>query len=212
VEANKSNTVSAVSQDVTARAGLPYGQAGSTLWDDLVATDTRTRPKAVSRPAPRRPPAGPAVTLTGRGGLVVVFASTLLGSAAGAVLDLREAQGVLFVAGCLLAVLATRRTDLLPLVVSPPLVFLLVSLLAAALASFGERSFLVSVALTVMTALTANVPWLFLGTVGVVVIAVPRGLPACLRELGERVAADGPFRRKGGEDDDPVRWDEASAS
>jgi hypothetical protein len=158
---------------------------------------------------PSRPPAGPPVTLTGRGGLVVVFASTLLGSAAGAVLDLREAQGVLFVTGCLFAVLATRRTDLLTLVVSPPLLFCLVSLLSAAVASFGERSFLVSVALMVMSTLTANAGWLFLGSVGVVVIAVPRGLPACLRELGERVAADVPFRREG--DEDPVRWDEASA-
>lgn len=141
----------------------------------------------------------------------MVFASTLLGSAAGAALDLRAAQGAAFVAGCLLAVLATRRTDLLTLVVSPPLLFLLVSVLSGSLASFGERSFLVSVVVTVAAALTANAAWLFLGSVLVVVIAVPRGLPSCLRELSERLAADVPFRRKGDADDDPVRWDEASA-
>jgi hypothetical protein len=177
-----------------------------------VATDTRTRPRqAISPPVPRRRPAGAAVTLTGRGGLVVVFAAVLLGSAVGAALGLREAQGVAFAVGCLLAVLATRRTDLLTLVVSPPLLFFLASLLSACLASFGERSFLLSVALTVMAALTANAGWLFLGTAGVVVIAVPRGLPTCLRELSERVAADVPFRRKGDADEDPVRWDDASA-
>jgi hypothetical protein len=177
-----------------------------------VATDTRTRPQqAISRPVPRRQPVGAAVTLTGRGGLVVVFASALLGSAVGAAVGLREAQGVAFAVGCLLAVLATRRTALLTLVVSPPLLFFLASLLSASLASFGEKSFLLSVALTVMAGLTENAGWLFLGSVLVVVIAVPRGLPACLRELGERVAADVPFRRKGDADEDPVRWDEASA-
>jgi hypothetical protein len=160
---------------------------------------------------PRRQPAGAAVTLTGRGGLVVVFASALLGSAVGAALGLHEAQGMAFAVGCLLAVLATRRTDLLTLVVSPPLLFLIATLLSAFLASFGEKSFLLSVALTVMAGLTANAGWLLLGTAGVVAVAVPRGLPACLRELSERVAADVPFRRKGDADEDPVRWDESSA-
>ncbi|MCO5992662.1 DUF6542 domain-containing protein [Actinoallomurus rhizosphaericola] len=159
------------------------------------------------------------MTLTGRGGTVVVFACTLLGAVAGGLFGIRSAQGVLFVAGCLLAVSATRRTDLLTLVVTPPLLFFLVSLLSAVTGSLGEKSFLVSVAVTVAAKLTSSVPWLFLGAVLVVLIAVPRGLPANLRELRTRVAADNPFRGRASlrdrgrgrktEDEDPVRWDES---
>ncbi len=154
------------------------------------------------------------MTLTGRGGVVVVFAFTLLGAICGGLFGLHGAQGFLFVAGCLLAVFTIRRTDLLTLVVSPPLIFFLVTVLSAVTGSLGEKSFLVSVTLTVITTLTASMPWLFVGAVLVVLIAVPRGLPTALRELSARVAADHPFRGRGSllgrkdEDDDPVRWDE----
>jgi hypothetical protein len=167
--------------------------------------------------APRRSAARPAVTLTGRGGVVVVFGSTLLGAILGSLVGLHAAQGFLFVLGCLLAVLATRRTDLLTLVVSPPLIFFLVSLLSAVAGSLGERSFLVSVLLSLVTTLTSNMPWLFVGALSVVLVAVPRGLPANLRELSAGIAADNPFRgrtsllgRKDA-DEDPVRWDEPPA-
>jgi hypothetical protein len=154
------------------------------------------------------------VTLTGRGGIVVVFGCTLLGSILAALLGVRSAQGFLFVVGCVTAVMLTRRTDLLTLVVSPPLIFFIVSLLAAVTGSLGERSFVVSVLLTLVTTLTSSMPWLFLGAILVVVISVPRGLPADLRELSARVAADNPFhgrtllRGRDDTDDEPVRWDE----
>jgi hypothetical protein len=146
----------------------------------------------------------------------VVFGSTLLGAITGSLFGLHAAQGFLFVLGCLLAVLATRRTDLLTLVVSPPLIFFLVSLLGAVTGSLGERSFVISVLLSLITTLTSSVPWLFVGAVLVVVIAVPRGLPANLRELSAGIATDNPFRGRTSlrgrkdkdEDDDPVRWDE----
>jgi hypothetical protein len=144
----------------------------------------------------------------------VVFGSTLLGAIVGGLFGLHAAQGFLFVLGCVLAVATTRRTDLLTLVVSPPLIFFLVSLLSAVTGSLGERSFMVSVVLSLVTTLTSSVPWLFVGAVLVVLIAVPRGLPANLRELSAGITADNPFRgrtslrgRKN-KDDDPVRWDE----
>ncbi|MDN3352617.1 hypothetical protein QWU11_08455 [Actinomadura sp. DC4] len=143
-----------------------------------------------------------------------MLSATLVGAIGGGLFGLHSAQGFLFVLGCLLAVLATRRTDLLTLVVSPPLIFFGVSLLSAVVGSFGERSFLVSVLLTLVTTLTSGMPWLFAGAVLVVVIAVPRGLPANLRELSAGIAADHPFRGRTSllgrkdEDDDPVRWDE----
>jgi hypothetical protein len=164
--------------------------------------------------ASRRPPSGSPVSLTGRGGVVVVFASTLLGAISASLLGLHAAQGFLFVLGCLLAALTTRRTDLLTLVVSPPLIFFLVSLLSAVTGSLGDKSFLVSVVLSLITTLTSNVPWLFVGAVLVVLITVPRGLPANLRELSAGIAADNPFRGRASlrgrndPDDDPVRWDE----
>lgn len=195
-----------------------------------MATDTRGDHETVSaseREVTRRPPTGPArrsrpgpaVTLTGRGGAVVVFACTLLGALLGGLLGIRPAQSFCFVVGCLLAVLTTRRTDLLTLVVSPPLLFFLVCLLSALTGSIGEKSFLLSVVVTVAAKLTSSVPWLFLGAVLVVLIAVPRGLPANLRDLRARVAADNPFRGRASlrgrgrknEDDDPVRWDETLA-
>jgi hypothetical protein len=147
----------------------------------------------------------------------VVFGSTLLGAIAGSLLGLHGAQGFFFIVGCLLSVLTTRRTDLLTLVVSPPLIFFLVSLLSAVIGSLGERSFVISVLLSLITTLTSSMPWMFVGAVLVVVIAIPRGLPANLRELSTGIAADNPFRgrtslrgRKDKDtDDDPVRWDEA---
>ncbi|WP_433181205.1 DUF6542 domain-containing protein [Actinoallomurus sp. CA-150999] len=192
-----------------------------------MATDTRGDPETVSARRPettRRPAATPAersrarsaVTLTGRGGATVVLACTLLGAVIGGMFGLRSAQGLFFVVGCLLAVLATRRTDLLTLVVSPPLLFFLVTLVSALIGSVGEKSFLLSTVVAVAAKLTSSVPWLFVGAVLVVLIAVPRGLPANLRDLSARVAADNPFRgrtslrgRKKDEDDDPVRWDES---
>jgi hypothetical protein len=178
-----------------------------------VATDTHGGPTTASPPveeAPRRRVVGPAVTLTGRGGLVVVFAATLFGAIVGALLGIHGAQGFFFVIGCLAAVLTIRPSDLLTVVVSPPLIYFLVSLMAAFTGSLGEKSFLVSVTLTVVTSLTESTFWLFLGAVLVILVSVPRGLPAVLRELSAGVAADNPFRLRGGkdEDDDPVRWDE----
>jgi hypothetical protein len=180
-----------------------------------VATDTRGGPKTAS-PAVRRRSrrqAGTPVTLTGRGGVVIVSAATLIGAAAGSLIGMHSAQGVLFVLGCLLAVLTTRRTDLLTLVVSPPLIYCLVSLLTAITGALGDKSVLVGVLVSLVTSLTSGMPWLFTGAVLVVAIAVPRGLPANLRELSAGVAADNPFRGRtlGGrkEDDDPVRWDES---
>jgi uncharacterized protein DUF6542 len=151
---------------------------------------------------------------------VVVLACTLFGAIVGSLPGLHAAQGLLFLLGCLVAVVTTRRTDLLTLVVSPPLIFFLVSLLSAVTSSLGEKSFLVSVVLTLATTLTSSMPWLFAGAVLVVVIAVPRGLPANLRELSAGIAADHPFRgrtslrgrKEKDEDDDPVRWDETPTS
>lgn len=199
-------------------AGTPATSATESAREPAFVPRQAARSARRALAAPPRPrPTGPPAALTGRGGLVIVFGCTLLGALVGAPFGLRSAQGLFFVVGCLVAAVRTRRSDLLTLVVSPPLLFFLVSLLAAVAGSFGAKSFLVSVLVAVATALMSNVPWLFAGALLTVAVTVPRGLPAAVRDLRVRVAADNPFRgrtslrgRKDA-DDDPVRWDETPA-
>lgn len=147
-------------------------------------------------------------TLTGRGGLVVMFAATGLG----ALLGYHTFQGVVFCLACVVAAALTRRSDLLTVAVSPPAIFFVVSLIAALLGGLGDHSFLVSVLLSVGTSLTEGAPWLFLGTLLMLAITLPRGLPKNIAELRTRVAADNPFRladtRLRRRAEDPVQWDE----
>jgi hypothetical protein len=147
-------------------------------------------------------------TLTGRGGLVVMFGATGLG----ALLGNHTFQGMLFCAACVVAAVTTRKSDLLTVVVSPPAIFFTVSLIAAVLGGLGDHSFLVSVLVSVGTTLTEGAPWLFLGTLLMVAIALPRGLLKNLAELRVRVAADNPFKltdsRLRRRAEDPVQWDE----
>ena len=157
----------------------------------------------------RRRLGGPPITLTGRGGIVVIFSITLLGALLGGewAFDVDMLPGLLFVLGCVLAASATRRADLLAIAVSPPLIFFLAALVASAIGALGSGALAQGVFVGLVTALTAGAPWLFLGTLLVVAITLPRGLLAGLREL--RTGSDGATgRRTESEDDDPVRWDE----
>jgi uncharacterized protein DUF6542 len=155
----------------------------------------------------RRAQARPTVSLTGRGGIVVVFVAGLAGALLSRWLGVGLLAGFGFVVGCVLAALATRQADLLTLVVSPPLVFFVVTLLAELLSSLTEESLWRAVLVGLVTSLAATAPWLFLGTLLVALITIPRGLPAALRELRTRLAGSRLFE----EDDnaDPVRWDES---
>jgi hypothetical protein len=149
------------------------------------------------------------ITLTGRGGIVVVFGVALLGTLLGSesALGIGLLPGLAFVIGCVLAAVATRPGDLLTVAVTPPLIFFLV-VLGTSLADglVGGGSLIQTVSIGVITALASNAPWLFVGTLLVLAITIPRGLPANLRELRAH-PADG--RDLGDDyDDDPVRWDE----
>ncbi|HEY7486851.1 MAG TPA: DUF6542 domain-containing protein [Streptosporangiaceae bacterium] len=150
----------------------------------------------------RRRSAGTSITLTGRGGIVVIFGVGLLGTLLGGLLNVGVLPGLGFVIGCVLAGATTRKSDLLTLIVSPPLVFLVISVITEFVGALGERSVLQSVFVGVVTTFASSAPWLFVGTGLVVLIAVPRGLPATLRAL--RSVPPEPLRDP---DDDPVRWD-----
>ncbi|GAA3944608.1 hypothetical protein GCM10023085_28300 [Actinomadura viridis] len=159
-----------------------------------------------ARRDPAAAPAGGPVTLTGRGGVVVLFAAGLLGALLSRWLDAPVLAGAGFATGCVLAALATRPADLLPLAVSPPVVFLAVTILAELVTGIGEDSLLRSVAVGVLAALAATAPWLFGGTLLVLVITVPRGLLANVRELRGRLAGSRLFEQE--ENENPVRWEE----
>ncbi|WP_227022953.1 DUF6542 domain-containing protein [Actinomadura rubrobrunea] len=161
--------------------------------------------------APRpRSGGGSPVALTARGGIVVIFAAGLLGALLSRWLDWSLPAGAGFVAGCVLAVLTTRPADLLTLVVSPPLVFLVATALAEFLTSLGEESLLRGVTVGLLTSLATTAPWLFGGTLLVLLLSLPRGLPDNVRELRAKLARIRLFEEE--ENENPVRWEEAPAS
>jgi hypothetical protein len=137
----------------------------------------------------------------------VIFTVGLLGALLAAKSSLGLAAGLLFVVGCVLAAVTTRRADLLTLAVSPPMVFLAAALVAQTLYALNDASFLQSVSAGLVLALAAGAPWLFLGTALVVGIAFSRGLMDDLRDLRARLAAGGPTTSESDSDEDPVRWD-----
>ncbi|ROO82825.1 hypothetical protein EDD29_0310 [Actinocorallia herbida] len=161
----------------------------------------RRKPDA-ARPAPGKRQ-GPAVSLTARGAVAVVLAGTF----AGALADWSILPGAVFVAVCALAALTVRPDDLPVMVVAPPVLYLLGTLLAEAVAMFGGRSFVQSLLVALPLDLAVRAPWLLAGTLLTAMIAVRRGLLTAWRELS--LKADG-FRltRERYAEEDPVRWDE----
>lgn len=114
--------------------------------------------------------------LTARGAIVLLFAITLVGQV---VLP----SGLGFIAGCLAAALLVRPRDLLPLVVTPPLVFFVAALLVEGVGSLFSGSIPQTLSVGLFTTLSSGAPWLFAGTALTLVIAWRRGLPANVREL-----------------------------
>ncbi len=151
---------------------------------------------------------------------MLIFGVGLLAEFLGNVSHLGFLSGLGFVAACGAAAVATRRGDLLTLVVSPPLVFLAITVVGEFIGAIGERSLPRSMVVGVITTFAGGAPWLFFGTALAIVVALPRGLPAMLRALrtvpsrpatgaataggGARAANDADA---GHADDDPVRWD-----
>ncbi|MEV0662551.1 DUF6542 domain-containing protein [Actinomadura luteofluorescens] len=155
---------------------------------------------------PRSESAGP-VTLTGRGGIVVMFAAGVLCGLLSRWFGVPLLAGAGFAIGCALAAFATRPADLLTLVVSPPLVFLAATLTVVLATTLGGGSLLRGVTVGVFTALAATAPWLFFGTLLVVVICLARGVLTNARELHDKLVGVRLFEKE--ENENPVRWDES---
>ncbi|RAY14520.1 hypothetical protein DPM19_15650 [Actinomadura craniellae] len=155
----------------------------------------------------RRRPRGSSAALTGRGGIVVIYGAALLGALLAGWLETAAPFGIAFAAGCALAALTTRPADLLTLAVSPPVAFLAAAFTVELGAALGDGSMLRSLLVGLVGALATGAPWLFLGTLLVVAITVPRGLLGNLRELRDQLASTRLFEEE--HDEDPVRWEES---
>ncbi|MFC4911139.1 DUF6542 domain-containing protein [Actinomadura gamaensis] len=157
-----------------------------------------------SRPSRSSAPAAGPVTLTGRGGVALILAASLLGALLSRWAGVSLLAGGLFVAGCVLAALLTRPADLPTLVVSPPLACFAATVVGELTTDDGPLTRTLSLGL--LAALAAIAPWLFLGTLLAIVIAIPRGLTRAFGDLRARLARG----RTLAEDDDvnPVRWEE----
>ncbi|WP_030165221.1 DUF6542 domain-containing protein [Spirillospora albida] len=176
--------------------GRARGQRGAAAARSRAA---RARERARDRGGP--------VTLTGRGGVVVVFGTAFVCAVLSRWLDLPLLAGGGFAVGCALAAFATRPADLLTLVVSPPVMFFAATFLAVLVTSLGDGSLLRALTVGVFTALAATAPWLFFATLLVLVIAMARGLPANVRELRDKLAGVRLFEQE--ENENPVRWDDS---
>jgi hypothetical protein len=169
---------------------LPQGerpgwqQPGRQLPGPAAAGEPGQQPGIIGNP--------PATRMTARGAVVAMFLLFLMGTLAAGWLHLELLAGLSFVAGCALAAYYIRRDALLAAVVTPPLVFMVALVIAELLTSHADtvRHSLTSAAEGIVLTLAAVAPWLFSGVVIGVVIAMFRGLPQCVRDLGAELRGD----------------------
>jgi hypothetical protein len=125
------------------------------------------------------------VRLTARGAIALVFTVTLVACVTGS----HAVVGAAFIVACLAAVMLIQPRELLALVVTPPLIFFMATLVNELIRSLGSASFLQAFGLGMFTALSAGAPWLFAGSALVLAFAWFRGLPRNVRELRDELRA-----------------------
>ncbi|MUL39774.1 hypothetical protein FZ103_01025 [Streptomonospora sp. PA3] len=158
--------------------------------DDAPPSPQRRPQGAVPRTDPPPPAGGAAVggvRLTGRGGVLLICAFSLVSTLIGDVAGAPGVSGAGFAGACVVAALLVRPTDLLSLTVSPPLAYFLAALGAEAALTLGETGFARAVAIGMATRLADAAPSLFLGTALVLVITVFRGLPGNIRAFSDEL-------------------------
>jgi hypothetical protein len=142
---------------------------------------------AHGRPASRQAPVP--LRLTGRGSLVLMTAVFLIASLIAAWSHVAWLSGPGYALGALLAVGYARRESLLPVVATPPALFLGTLVIAQLLTATGHSTGLAAVEGTLL-ALAATAPWLLGATVAYLATAMLRGLPRCLRDLRLAIAGE----------------------
>jgi hypothetical protein len=130
--------------------------------------------------------------MTARGAVVSMFALFFFGTLIADRLHLEVLAGLSFVAGCGLTACYTRRDALLTVVTTPPLIFVIVLVGTVSMTSHADtvRHRLMSAAEGVILTLAAIAPWLFTGVIIGLIIAVFRGLPQSVRDLGAELRGD----------------------
>jgi large-conductance mechanosensitive channel len=134
------------------------------------------------------------VHVADRRGLTAVGAVTvaLVLGAAGGLIDvmtgpgLRTVFAVSFIAGCAFAALRVHREDLVAAVIMPPLVYVVLALLAGAFSkTAGVGGWMTRQALELATSLVLGAPVLLTATAVAFVIAVVRGVSGRRRRRPE---------------------------
>ena len=149
----------------------------TTTREYLPRPDVGASPPSSSQPAGGRRP--PGERLTGRGGVVVVFGTCFLGLLMAGWANWEELAGAVFFMASSLTAYYVRPSGLLPVVVSPPLLFFAACVLAKTVTSGGPFSAFGET----MATLAGSAGWLFAGTGLTIVIAMLRGLPSEVRAL-----------------------------
>jgi hypothetical protein len=123
--------------------------------------------------------------------MAVIFTVGLL---AASWLGVTALAGILFVLGCALGAWFTRPPDLLIVVLTPPILFSGALIFVEVLTAPG--SLLLSVAAGSVVVLVSLAPWLAVGLIVTVAIAVPRGLLRCIGDLVQDLRTDAARRRQ----------------
>jgi hypothetical protein len=129
---------------------------------------------------------GIALRLTGRGAILALFGLTFLGLLLADWMGWGMLGDATFVAACIVIASYAKPGDLLTVVVCPPLVFLAACVCAKVITSAGGTS----AAEGTLVTLADSAPWLFIGTVLTVLIALSRGLPDNIRDLRRGLHGD----------------------
>jgi hypothetical protein len=127
------------------------------------------------RPASRRP----GERLTARGGVLIVFAACFVGLLVADWANWGELADAVFFMASSLTAYYVRPSGLLPVVVSPPLLFFFACVLEKVLISSGALSAFSGT----VVALANSAGWLFAGTGLTILIALLRGLRSEVRTL-----------------------------
>ena len=120
------------------------------------------------------------MVLTGRGALLAMPVAFFLGLLGAGWLGWGWLSGAVFVAGSASAARYTRRSGLLAVAVSPPLLFMCALFVARVLTTGGSLG---AVAGGILLTLAGVAPWLFAGMVATLVIAWLRGLRQSVSDL-----------------------------
>jgi hypothetical protein len=121
----------------------------------------------------------PRERLTGRAGVLVVFAGCFLGLLVADWADWGELADAVFFMASSLTAYYVRPSGLLPVVVSPPLLFFAACVLEKVVTSAG----LLAAFSGTVAALANSAGWLFAGTGLTILIALLRGLRSEIRAL-----------------------------